>query len=87
MGTDVWSKEMNAVKESARNMTTKAMSWASAFFGVKPSSGEEKLSKYKLKAGNGEPVQMYGENGAGIMIPKEFSWLTKKPECVGPIED
>jgi len=30
---------------------------------------------------------MYGENGAGIRIPTEFSWLTKKPECVGPIED
>lgn len=56
MGTDAFTKEMNAVKESARNMTSQAMSWMTSLFGVKSQTADDQLSKFKLKAGNGEPI-------------------------------
>lgn len=69
MGTDQFSAEMKAVTESALNMTSQAMTWMGAFFGVKGTDYESITQKFKLKAGNGEPIQMYGENGHGIEIP------------------
>jgi C1A family cysteine protease len=66
LGTDVFSKEMKAVKDAAVNMTSQAMTWMTSFMGVKATTADKQLNKFKLQAGNGEPVQMYGENGAGI---------------------
>lgn len=43
MGTDAWSKEMNAVKEAARSVFTPAVTWMTAFMGVKANPAEEKL--------------------------------------------
>ena len=41
LGTDVFTKEMNVVKDAAVNMTSQAMSWMTSLLGVKGNGADK----------------------------------------------